>query len=253
MIRVRKPASPEVLRTKGAASRRSLSNKYTRHAADYNAGVRTFSFKNSLYAHATVKAALLQAQHGKCCFCEAKIGHIHYGDVEHFRPKKGYRQQQGEPLTRPGYYWLAYEWGNLFLACALCNQQFKRNLFPLSDPNTRARSHKDDIRQETPLLLNPADDDPEHHISFREEIAFPRNGSLRGQTTIDVAGLNRPAIWERRLDLLEKLRLVYKVAQNPTVTPELRTEARAFLTAAVRDEAEYASMARAAIKSGFEI
>nr|WP_239015299.1 AAA family ATPase [Archangium violaceum] len=78
---------------------------------------------------------------GKCAFCESQLAHISYGDVEHFRPKAGWRQEEGGPLGRPGYYWLAYEWTNLFLACTLCNQQFKRNLFPLRTPSRRARSH----------------------------------------------------------------------------------------------------------------
>lgn len=53
--------------------------------------------------------------------------------VEHFRPKGGWRQSPGQPIEQPGYYWLAYEWSNLFLACGPCNSRHKRNLFPLTD------------------------------------------------------------------------------------------------------------------------
>ena len=60
---------------------------------------------------------LLKAQHDKCCFCESKVTQVAYGDVEHYRPKAGYRQEHGAPLGRPGYYLLAYEWSNLMFCC----------------------------------------------------------------------------------------------------------------------------------------
>jgi hypothetical protein len=54
-----------------------------------------------------------------------------------FRPKGGWVQNDGDALTQPGYYWLAYEWSNLLISCQLCNQEFKKNRFPLLNP-TRA-------------------------------------------------------------------------------------------------------------------
>jgi len=71
----------------------------------FDAGTPEFTFKSTIYGHATVKDALVAAQFAKCCFCEAKVGHD--GDVEHFRPKSGTRQHSGAPLLQPGYYWLA--------------------------------------------------------------------------------------------------------------------------------------------------
>ncbi len=84
-------------------------------------------------------------QHDKCAFCESKVSAIAYGDVEHFRPKAGYQQSHDDDLQRPGYYWLAYEWSNLFFSCSICNQQGKRNVFPLANPRRRATCHRDDI------------------------------------------------------------------------------------------------------------
>ncbi|MGZ3456995.1 MAG: hypothetical protein ACXU86_00660 [Archangium sp.] len=105
MIRIRKPAEPpEVLCTKGARARRAMSAAYLRAPRSYESGKRSFEFDSGLYGHATVKQALLEAQHGKCAFCESKFVHIAYGDVEHFRPKAGWHQAEGEPLGRPGYY-----------------------------------------------------------------------------------------------------------------------------------------------------
>lgn len=92
MIRVRKPTEPpEVLRTKGTRARRALNSTYSRAPRSYEKGTRSFEFDSAIYAHETVKQALLEAQHGKCAFCESKFAHISYGDVEHFRPKAGWR------------------------------------------------------------------------------------------------------------------------------------------------------------------
>lgn len=127
MIRIHKPAAPPaVLASKGTAETNRNRGAYEADPAAYDSGATTFSFDSGLYGHESVKAELIKAQHAKCCFCESKITHIAYGDVEHFRPKAGYRQHPDDPLGRPGYYWLAYDWSNLYLACQLCNQRFKK-------------------------------------------------------------------------------------------------------------------------------
>jgi len=251
MIHIRKPAhAPEVLRTKGKNERRALSVRYTRTVSAVDQSASTFEFKSSIYAHASVKQMLQTTQHGKCCFCESKVTHIAYGDVEHFRPKKGYRQQPSDVLQHPGYYWLAYEWDNLLFVCQLCNQRHKRNLFPLKNPARRARTHKASLRQEEPLFIHPATEDPENHIGFREEIAYAHDGDLRGMVTIEALGLNRPALSERRRDHYEHLRLIHAIASS--IHPQAE-EARIFLEKAVRDDAEYAAMARAALTAGFRV
>ncbi len=127
MIRVVKPAAPSILLDKGAAKR-------AEDEAAYEVGERSFAFDRGIYAHDSVRRALARAQHDKCCFCERKI---EAGDVEHFRPKAGFRQARYDPLETPGYYWLAYEWTNLDFACKSCNQRNKHDLFPLRDPARR--------------------------------------------------------------------------------------------------------------------
>ncbi|MCY1083516.1 hypothetical protein [Archangium lansingense] len=179
-----------------------MSTAYSRAPRSYEKGKQSFEFDPGIYAHESVKQAILRAQHGKCAFCESKVAHLSYGDVEHFRPKAGWRQEESESLNRPGYYWLAYEWANLFLACTLCNQQFKKNLFPLQAPARRARSHKEDVTAEDPLLLDPAVDDPEAFISFREEVPYAVDGNARGEATIrsraELQGVERPPISGKR-------------------------------------------------------
>ena len=119
-----------------------LCEQYDSSPDSYKSGAKAFAsrdFESGIYGAKSVKQALQKAQHGKCAFCESKITHIAYGDVEHFRPKAGYRQCPKDPLVRPGYYRLAYEWSNLFFCCTLCNQRFKGNHFPLADPARRAQ------------------------------------------------------------------------------------------------------------------
>jgi uncharacterized protein (TIGR02646 family) len=246
VIRVRKPAEPpEVLRTKGPRARRSLCATYSRARRSYETGRRSFEFDSNLYAHETVKQALREAQHRKCAFCESKFAHISYGDVEHFRPKAGWRQEEAEPLGRPGYYWLAYDWANLFLSCTLCNQQFKKNLFPLQTPERRARNHKDDVTAEDPLLIDPAEDDPEALISFREEVPYALKGNARGEATIRTLGLRREELAEQRrkhLSLVKALRRLIALRD-----PEAE-EARDLLQRMQQDSEEYASMTRAFLR-----
>ena len=126
MMPVVKPAALDFLLTKGQSATRELCNAYDSAPQDYQSGAKTFDFDSAIYAAPAVKDALRHAQHKKCAFCESFFAHTGYGDVEHFRPKAGYKQQEADTLKRPGYYWLAYEWNNLFCSCQLCNQRFKR-------------------------------------------------------------------------------------------------------------------------------
>jgi uncharacterized protein (TIGR02646 family) len=255
MIRIDKPEEePEVLRTRGKEKRRVMASLYTRFSEDYNQGKKSFhkQLDPGIYAHRSVKQALIEAQHGKCAFCESKVTHVASGDVEHFRPKKGYRQRKGDPLGRPGYYWLAYEWSNLFFACEICNRRQKRNLFPLSDPAERAISHHDDYRRERPLFVHPAQENPEQYISFQKHEAVALH--LRGEMTIDALGLNRSELLEVRLDQYEDLKWLHTIIQLKRLLPlEMVKDAQADLDKAVSSRAQYSAMARAAVASGFRV
>ena len=250
MIGISKPARvPAILRNRGQTTTRANETAYDLSPAEYRDGSIKFEFKPKLYGAKSVKNALTKAQHGKCCFCESKVQHVAYGDVEHFRPKKGYRQVDTDALGRPGYYWLAYDWENLLFSCQLCNQRYKKNLFPLRDRNLRAISHHDDIGDEEPLFINPALVDPAPHISFREEIPYAVEGSALGAASIAQLGLGRTELNERRMDRLGLLLALSDVLELLPEEP-LGLAARAKLHEAVQDSAEYASMARAALNGG---
>ncbi|WEK35913.1 MAG: hypothetical protein P0Y53_00245 [Candidatus Pseudobacter hemicellulosilyticus] len=236
-------AIPPVLLTDGVQACNSMK-------LAYDAGQREFHFDRAIYAHPDVKAALIRAQAGKCCFCESKVLHISDGDVEHFRPKKASQQGTGEPFNRPGYYWLAYDWENLFLACTKCNQRIKKNAFPLVQPAQRALSHYTDIAGEEPLFLHPANDDAALHIDFEDEKIKHCSGSERGRITIESLQLDRSELTQHRMHLLTTVKDLYTILVKIPPTPEaLRQEAIACLkkvfAECTAEASQYAGMFRA--------
>ena len=252
MIRVKKPAqAPKALRDKGPAARATVCAACRGARTAIRRGEASLDFDRAVYAHPKVKAALEEAQHGKCCYCESKLKHVAPGDVEHYRPKAAVQQDRASPLEHPGYYWLAYEWDNLLFSCTVCNGTHKRNLFPLHKPRKRARTERNKLAAEKPLLIHPAQEDPEQRIGFRDEYAYAIDGDPRAEATIDeVLRLNdREPLVERRRDLLKTIRMLQDIASLPEVAPGLRAEASAFLARSVADDAEYAAMARAALRA----
>jgi hypothetical protein len=247
MIRVhRPPAIPAPLTTHGHQLR---STDVAHHAA----GGSSFTFNRTVYGHPDVKDALRLAQHDKCGFCESKVSHVAFGDVEHFRPKAGYRSASGAPLTNPGYFWLAYDWNNLLFACEPCNRRHKGSLFPLVDEAVRARGPSDDITREAPLFIDPSTEDPSLYVGFRQEFAYAVGGSARGRETILALGLDRAELVERRRDRLSKLRLMDAAAaelrrkRGPGARKVVQ-QIEAELAHSVTDGAEFAAMARRLVR-----
>ncbi len=184
----------------------------TQLKADFDNGVRTFKFSSKIYGHKTFKEALKKAQHDKCCFCEAKVAHVSHGDVEHFRPKAAYRIQTTGKLTKPGYYWLAYDFSNLYFSCQICNQKYKENYFPIEDETQRARMHNHNHLVENQLIIDPGREIPENYLYFEQEVVKPKNNSLKGVETILRTGLDRKELNDNRMEYLNILKILAKVA-----------------------------------------
>jgi uncharacterized protein (TIGR02646 family) len=251
MIRINKPSDPpNVLKTKGKKKTDEMKIAFEKNEKDYLDGKKKFAFDGKIYAHETVKDSLLQAQFDKCFLCESKVTHVGYGEVEHFRPKGGYQQSENEKLQPPGYYWLAYEWSNLFFSCQLCNQKFKKNLFPLKSPKKRAKSHKHDVAKEEPLFINPSEE-PEQHIAFNRHIPVTHNKSEEGETTIRLLGLDRDALNRFRENFYETAKIMFNVAND--INSSQKENAREWLKRAQLDSSQYASMIRCAIKNKFSL
>lgn len=160
------------------------------------------SYDSNIYGAEEVRQALDDLYHGKCGYCETKIGPVSTPHIEHYRPLGRITS-----VRTPGYYWLGYEWSNLFIACPACNNK-KRTKFPLnsgqhvSHPITGNGIFDSSAclitnihySNEEPLILNPesVNVDPKDHLAIDEfgEL-FSVNNSPFGETTIREVGLNR--------------------------------------------------------------
>ncbi len=210
MIRVAKPVVAPAALAAGVALTAANCAAYDRDPAAYRSGAERFNFRKSVYGPTTVKNALKNAQHGKCCFCEARFAANHAGDVEHYRPKGAVKQADRTIL--PGYYWLAYDWRNLFYACADCNQYRKRDQFPLADEAARALSHHQALTAETPLLVDPGGtDDPRDHISFKGDVPIWKTSV--GRVTIKTLKLDREELNLARRSHLHTVDLLMNIVQ----------------------------------------
>jgi hypothetical protein len=109
------------------------------------------------------------------------------------------------------------------------------------------------------LLIDPVELDPELFIGFSEEVAFPRGGKRCGKVTIEVLGLNREVLREKRRDYLAPLLAIKKVReclvaeisrQSERAAPELYErldEIDLILAGSRTDSAEFTAMARCAL------
>ena len=152
---------------------------------------------------------------GKCAYCESDVLVNQPGDIEHWRPKSRVTDEKGraieinsgngEKTPHPGYYWLAYDSRNLLLSCATCNRPStskisgrrigKWDQFPVEDFRATIMGEES---QESPILLNPVEEDPADHLEVDDE-GFIIAKTYRGQLCIDIFGLNiREALLDAR-------------------------------------------------------
>jgi len=127
------------------------------------------------YKHPDNKVALKASTFDKCMYCESKITHIDYGDIEHIKPKSKY------PL-------LKFQWNNLGFSCTRCNRQFKNDNYNESIP-----------------FLNPYDEEPSDYIIVNGSMLFPKQGNERGDLSINGLGLNRPELIEKRQEKINEI------------------------------------------------
>lgn len=153
---------------------------------------------NSRYKLRDVKDALSTLYHGKCAYCEQRVEQFH---VEHYRPKTI-------------YFWLAYSWDNLLLACVTCNQ-LKLDSFPingsiasldeaqfLQNINSIGAEY-DSI--ELPKIANPERHNPEGKLDFKKDGSLASNDPIF-KGTIENLKLYRKHLCDERKKILEELR-----------------------------------------------
>lgn len=151
------------------------------------------------YNNVEIKNSLEKETCGKCAYCESKIKHIEFGGIEHILPKK-----KG---ARPDLY---VEWGNLTLACEVCNRTNKKDYY---DPQTP--------------LVNPYVDDSDDFFIFIGTIISTKNNNMRGFITEQILDLNRSDLVVRRnerLHSINTLLFAWNKEPNPIVKNVLAGE-----------------------------
>ena len=244
MIKVNKGTEcPAVLITRGKMLRQEMEANYDENPDFY---IRSSpEVLKDVYGSKSVKEKLRQYQHNKCCYSEAKFVND-FPQVEHFRPKGRVNKGETKELLYPGYYWLAYEWDNLYLSKQAINVSHKRTFFPLVDEMKRARNHHQDIVNETPLLIDPGKEDPREHIRFHNDEPIPYQGSERGEVTIRILGLRDSELADarrRKISLLKPIVQALESLLYHGITDGNVINLRKELSGAVLPEAEFSSMA----------
>lgn len=152
------------------------------------------------YRHPKIKALLFTETHGKCVYCESKIGHNCPGDIEHKIPKSKCPD-------------LIFEWNNMTIACNECNRR-KAEYY---DPKC--------------MFLDPNNDDVENLIQHIGPLVFNRPGNIRSEVTVRTLELNslkgRPSLISQKWEKLESIKnLVERIVspQNPTLKSFLLEE-----------------------------
>jgi len=137
--------------------------------------------------------------HDKCAYCEAKLDEK--AQLSWFRPRDNAQQNQDAPPDQDHYYWLRWEWSNMYPACWDCFNH-KRFLFPIGKRRARPGTYgvENLYEIEDPLLLDPCFDNPDQHLEFNstDGSVCAKVGSKYGQATINTLGLNRPALKAQR-------------------------------------------------------
>ena len=196
-----------------------------------------------------VRRSLWQSQNQKCCYCERSRDLTRESDIDHFRPKSR-------------YWWLAYEWHNLLFTCRACNQEYKRDLFPLQDEARRAGTPSEDLVAEGGMLLDPASEDPEPYFSWDwttcsdpdpagKQLVFVCALTPRAEVTRTVLGLNREDLAEERYAAvlaIDAIETMYRCGEH-SGNPDLRQQALDRLKEELAPQREFLALRRYCARS----
>ncbi|MDX0985801.1 AAA family ATPase [Sinorhizobium medicae] len=152
---------------------------------------------DNIWQHARrfVVPELARIFHGKCAYCESRIGLTGSMEVDFFRPRVA--SDVGGSGSLSHYQWLAVEWGNMYPACAACNRA-KRGIFPVEGQRANIDTPFERIHSaERALLIDPCRDDPQNHLMFLSG-GIVHGITDVGETTIKILNLNREGLVEAR-------------------------------------------------------
>jgi len=206
MIKLTKHNVPDEILTK-------INDRAKRYDEFMKAGEQVPESLAGAYKAPEVKHLLRKETADKCAYCESKIPHIDYGDVEHILPKSIFPN-------------LRYAYENLTYACSICNTK------------------KGDYYSKETSLLNPYLDFPEEHLLALGPMVLRAPGSDRGLVTEKLLALNRSELIERRSERLEAVALmVDQIAR--TESKAIRQVLLAQVEKECEEDKEYAFAVRA--------
>jgi len=172
-----------------------LINKRREEAFYNNVKAKKFVDGTNLYKHRQIKTTLNKIYHNKCAYCEKDISD-EIEHIEHYRPTSI-------------YYWLAFSWDNLLVACAKCNIS-KSDKFDVAGKRVEYQSEKfedyhklrdkyDEI--EKPYMINPEKDDVIDIIKYNVDGTIT-SSDKRVSYTIEVCNLNRKELIQHRMKII---------------------------------------------------
>ena len=151
-----------------------------------------------------IKYSLKELFKQKCAYCESLIPlAAASGDLDNFRPKSGARGL-GKDFSIEHYWWLTYEWRNMYYSCQVCNR-FKSSWFPVEGQRINILTpYEEIIPKEKALLIDPCTDRPEAHLIYDEDGKVDFLTS-KGKITIEILKLNRQELIDARSLTLREL------------------------------------------------
>ncbi len=196
----------------------SLTDNKRKETFNSNKELRLFPVNNTEYKTNDIYENLKTIYDNKCAFCQDTLLNSPK-HIEHYRPKNK-DERRVNCCANTSYFWLAFSWDNLLLACGSCNSS-KGSCFDIegtrADYEDKYRNYPLDELQniikeldivEKPLLVNP---EQEEQFFFDNNLIFTIAGkilskNMRLRYTIRICNLNRNELIELRLKLINNLR-----------------------------------------------
>ena len=141
--------------------------------ASYLARMHSMSNAPLRYRHQEIKNTLIKETDGKCIYCESKLLHNSFGDIEHIKPKAKFPQNN-------------YDWDNLTLVCQVCNNNKRDEYNDINPP------------------INPYIDDPSKYLFGLGPMIMSKKFNGKGKYTKDLLDLNRNDLMIKRKEAIEK-------------------------------------------------
>lgn len=185
------------LKTVPASLNREITQRKRRELIAHGGYINEGKY-NDWYKKSDVKDALVAIYHHKCAFCERKVEQF---QVEHFRPKSI-------------YYWLAYSWDNLLLACPTCNVNKKAHFENLANTAKVDDVDFDKIHElaeiynttEQSLFVHPElEENIQEKLTFDFQKGFIHSKDERIAYTIKTCKLNREFLAVERAEIFKEL------------------------------------------------